>query len=79
MEFNLLDAESCLKGATCSHIKTDQNYKLCPIDEDWKKYAHVEELLERFYQAIELFSGVKYLTTNILLPLMWNLEKTENI
>ena len=46
----------------------DQHF-VCPPNDDWKFAAIVCEKLELFYQLTELFSGTKYVRSNIKLTL----------
>ena len=43
-------------------------YKCYPLDEEWEKAMEICDRLKLFHSVIELFSGIKYPTTNLYFP-----------
>ena len=70
----MLKATKDVRPAFAHYRDTDSNYKWCPSIEDSKKYADIEELLEKYYHATEMTCGSKYPTSNLFLPVMWRIK-----
>ena len=52
----------------------DDDYKLCPSEEEWHRVGKIAEFLRPFYDMTLLFSGSKYPTTNLYFPNVWKIQ-----
>jgi hypothetical protein len=54
----------------------DSNYKHCPTALEWEKATNIYYFLASFYHAICEFSGIKYPTTNLYFPVIFDIYVT---
>ena len=52
----------------------DDDYKLCPLEEEWQRVEKIAEFLRPFYDMTLLFSGSKYPTANLYFPNVWKIQ-----
>ncbi|XP_027088572.2 zinc finger BED domain-containing protein DAYSLEEPER-like [Coffea arabica] len=52
----------------------DDDYKLCPSEEEWHRVGKIVEFLRLFYDMTLLFSGSKYPTANLYFPNVWKIQ-----
>ncbi|XP_047333327.1 zinc finger BED domain-containing protein RICESLEEPER 2-like [Impatiens glandulifera] len=53
-------------------------YRHCPSPDDWKKVKDVIDILEVFYEATHIISGVDYPTSNVYLAVIWRVKHVLN-
>ncbi|XP_047339774.1 zinc finger BED domain-containing protein RICESLEEPER 2-like [Impatiens glandulifera] len=53
-------------------------YRHCPSPDDWKKVKDVIDILEVFYEATNVISGVDYPTSNVYLAVIWRVKHVLN-
>ncbi|KAL8503078.1 hypothetical protein ACS0TY_021991 [Phlomoides rotata] len=53
-------------------------YRYCPTLDDWKKVKDVVDILEVFYEATHVISGVDYPTSNVYLVVIWRVKHVLN-
>lgn len=74
----MLKATKQVRPVFICYGDTDSDYKWCLDEEKSEKYEHIESLLEKFYQTIELLSTSKYPTSNLFLLVFWRIKSALN-
>ncbi|XP_071917103.1 zinc finger BED domain-containing protein DAYSLEEPER-like [Coffea arabica] len=52
----------------------DDDYKLCPLEEESQRVDKIAEFLRPFYDMTILFSGSKYPIANLYFPNVWKIQ-----
>ncbi|XP_057777906.1 zinc finger BED domain-containing protein RICESLEEPER 2-like [Salvia miltiorrhiza] len=56
----------------------EPSYHCCPAIDDWMKVKDVIDILEIFYEATHVISGVDYPTSNVYLAVIWRVKHVLN-
>ncbi|XP_057775002.1 zinc finger BED domain-containing protein RICESLEEPER 2-like [Salvia miltiorrhiza] len=56
----------------------EPSYHCCPAVDDWMKVKDVIDILEIFYEATHVISGVDYPTSNVYLAVIWRVKHVLN-
>nr|KYP32284.1 Putative AC transposase [Cajanus cajan] len=52
----------------------DENYKFCPLDEEWEKETRICKVLQPFYETTTLISDTSYPTSNLYFLQVWKIQ-----
>lgn len=67
-----------VKDAFPIFAQRETSYHSCPSVEDWEKVKDVIDILEVFYEATHVISGVDYPTSNAFLAVIWRVKHVLN-
>lgn len=56
------------KRALCALDLSDNIFKFCPSSSEWEKAEKIATFYKAFYDVTCIFSGTKYLTSNLYFP-----------
>ncbi|XP_071713491.1 zinc finger BED domain-containing protein RICESLEEPER 2-like [Rutidosis leptorrhynchoides] len=59
----------------CGRHLLDHNFKTCPTHLEWSRVEGIKKFLKPFYVITTLFSGSRYLTSNLYFHNVWRIQQ----
>ncbi|XP_057973307.1 zinc finger BED domain-containing protein RICESLEEPER 1-like [Malania oleifera] len=72
----VLESALYYRDAICQFRFSEENFKLCPNDDEWKEIEKIASFLKVFYDLTNLFSGTSYQTANLYFQGVWKVQVT---